>query len=152
MGSPVASRERIRGCETVRGEPYFAYSAKIRRDCDILSADNLTALRSAQYWLTGNLENSKWEPRCEGRAFWARFSFRESHRAFPGPPVKHEGENAPSFSPACNPPRATKEKVCGIANHVVGNWGRVKVVHLHRSTGKILTVSSAMIATSRMLV
>ena len=30
------------------------------------------------------------------------FLTRESHRAFPGPPVKHEGENAPSFSPECN--------------------------------------------------
>lgn len=93
---------REQGWQNRPREPSVANSATTRRGCDILSADNLTALRSAQYWLTGNLENSKWEPRCGDRAFWARFSFRESHRAFPGPPVKHEGENAPSFSPECN--------------------------------------------------
>ena len=38
---------REQGCENRPREPSVAHSAKIRRDCDILSADNLTALRSA---------------------------------------------------------------------------------------------------------
>ena len=81
---PLASREGNRAVEASR-ESSIAHSATTRRDCDILSADNLAALRSAH-------RLAHWKPEkfligasdTRERVHMGAFLHRESDRASQG--------------------------------------------------------------------